>query len=105
MRPVRITVTGVADSAPIPLDLYLTPFNVSLAVEVTGDITYSVQWTTDDIYNTAVVPVWFAAAANLTAATDNQVASLVSPVTAVRLSNSAGTGSAKLTVAQAGVTG
>lgn len=105
MRAVRLSVVGVNNSPPVPLDLYQKPFNVSMAVEVTGDVTYSVQWTVDDIWNPAVVPVWFAAATNLTGATDNQAGSLESPVTAVRLSVTAGTGSAAFTVLQSGVMG
>ena len=45
MRPVVLSVTGVGNSVPDPLDHFLTPFNVSLAVVVTGTITYTVQYT------------------------------------------------------------
>lgn len=106
MRPITISQTGVGNSVPIPVDIYLTPFNVTLAVEVTGTVTYSVVWTTDDVWNTPAANLtWNAAAANLTAATTSQVGSLISPVTAVQLQVTAGTGTASLRVVQAGVMG
>lgn len=108
MRPITRSLTGVGNDVPIPLDIYLTPFNVSIQVTVTGTITYSVQWTQDDVFATGYNPAtgnWFAAAANLTAATDNEAGSLVSPVTAVRLITTAGTGTAAMRVVQAGVFG
>lgn len=106
MRPITLSQTGVGNSVPIPVDIYLTPFNVTLAVEVTGTVTYSVAWTTDDVWNTPAGSLnWNAAAANLTAATTNQVGSLISPVTAIQLQVTAGTGTAMLRVVQAGVMG
>lgn len=106
MRPVTLSQTGVGNSVPIPVDIYLTPFNVTLTVEVTGTVTYSVVWTTDDVWNIPAGSLnWQPAAANLTAATTTQVGSLVSPVTAIQLQVTAGTGTATLRVVQAGVMG
>lgn len=106
MRPVTLSQTGVGNSVPIPVDIYLTPFNVTLAVEVTGTVTYSVVWTTDDVWNIVAGSLnWNAAASNLTGATTNQIGSLVSPVSAVQLQVTGGTGTATLRVVQAGVTG
>lgn len=104
MRPVTVSVTGVGNSPWIPLDLYQDPFNVSLAVEVTGVVTYSVVWTTDDIWNTTN-PQSFAGPANLQGATTTQAGSIGAPVTAVQLQVTAGTGTAQLRVLQAGVKG
>lgn len=108
MRPITRSLTGVGTDVPIPLDIYLKPFSVSIAVTVTGTITYSVQWTEDDIFAAGYNPAagnWFAAAANLTGAVDNQAGSLQAPVTAVRLITTAGTGTATMRVVQAGVIG
>lgn len=106
MRPITISQTGVGNSVPIPADVYQNPTNITLAVEVTGTVTYSVEWTTDDVWNIAAGSlVWTAGPANLQAATTNQVASLVSPVTAIRLRVTAGTGTAQLRVVQGGVMG
>lgn len=106
MRPIIRPLTGVGNDVPVPLDQYLTPFNASIAVTVSGTITYSVQWTQDDPFNPPTGGLnWFAAAANLTGATDNEVGSLMAPVRAVRLITTAGTGTATMTVNQAGVIG
>lgn len=104
MRPVVLSVTGVGNSVPDPLDHYLTPFNVSLAVVVTGTITYTVQYTYDDVF----APNYNPATGNwlphpsLTAQTGTKDSNIAYPVRAVRLTTSAGTGTATLTVIQAG---
>jgi hypothetical protein len=106
VRPQTVSQTGVGNSVPVPTDVYLTPFNVTIAVEVTGTVTYSVVWTTDDVWNVPAGSLnWNAAAANLTAQTTNQVGSLISPVTAVQLQVTAGTGTAVMRVIQAGTFG
>lgn len=106
MRPIVRSITGVANDVPVPLDIYLIPFNVSIAVTVSGTITYSVQWTQDDPFNPPAAGLtWFAGPTNLQAATDNEAGSLVSPVRAVRLITTAGTGTATMTINQAGVMG
>jgi hypothetical protein len=86
------------------LDHYLTPFNVSLAVVVTGTITYTVQYTYDDVF----APNYNPATGNwlphpsLTAQTATKDSNIAYPVRGVRLTTSAGTGTATLTVIQAG---
>jgi hypothetical protein len=104
MRPVVLSVTGVGNSVPDPLDHYLTPFNVSLAVVVTGTITYTVQYTYDDVFAANYNPAtgnWLPHP-SLTAQTATKDSNIAYPVRAVRLTTSAGTGTATLTVIQAG---
>ena len=104
MRPVVLSVTGVGTSLPDPLDHYLTPFNVSLAVVVTGTITYTVQYTYDDVFAANYDPAtgnWLPHP-SLTAQTATKDSNIAYPVRAVRLTTSAGTGTAALTVIQAG---
>tara|TARA_R110002051_G_scaffold271069_2_gene331486 strand:- start:787 stop:1116 length:330 start_codon:yes stop_codon:yes gene_type:complete len=48
MRPVVITVTGVAISAPVTLNYRQSNFKVSIAAVITGTATYTVQHTFDD---------------------------------------------------------
>lgn len=107
MRPVTVSVTGSPGSSPvIPVDIYQDPTDITLAVTVNGGITYSVQWTTDDVFSPTFNPAtanWFAAAANLTGATTNQVGTLDSPVTGVQLITTAGGGTAQLRVIQGGI--
>lgn len=109
MRPVTVQAGASPASSPVvPLDLYLTPFNVTLQCIVNGVATYSVEWTNDDVFSPTFDPNtanWFAAAANLTGATTNQVGTLQAPVTAVRVRTTAGAGSVSMRVTQAGVMG
>ena len=105
MRPSIVSKTGTGASSLIPLNYQLTPFNVTLAVAVTGTVTYQVEATVTDLTTpgyTAAGDTWFIHS-TLVGKTDNQVSNYVFPVTAVRLNNTAGTGVAQLTVIQAGI--
>lgn len=104
MRPVVLSVTGVGSSAVDPLDHYLKPFNVSLAVRVTGVITYTVQYTYDDVFATNYDPATgnWVDHPSLTTQTTTKDSNIAYPVRAVRLTTSAGAGTATLTVIQAG---
>ena len=62
MRPVVYTVTGVGNSPVYAMDLYISPANVGLAVIVTGTITYTVQYTFDNVFAAGYSPAsgnWF----------------------------------------------
>jgi VCBS repeat-containing protein len=94
--------TGVGASQPIPLDMYLDPFNVSLFCDVTGTVNYTAQFTFDDVFASAGPYTW-ANHPDLTAATADGDGTYISPVTATRLVTNSGTGSIVMTVLQAGV--
>lgn len=112
MRPIILSApaaTGV--SSPAILDIYLTPFQVTLAVEFgTASATTTVQYSCDDPfaayatdYNTDAV--WFNHP-TLVTLTANGVDTLTTPVRAVRLDNTGWvSGIVTLTVIQAGVVG
>jgi len=108
MYHVDVTVTGVGVSNPIPMDQYLTPFNVGLGATInSGTATYTVQHTFDDVYASNYNPstgTWFNQP-DITAVTTNQDGNYAFPVSAIRLNVSASTGSVTLHVLQAGVTG
>lgn len=102
MRPINVTVSSQTESATIPVDWRENDFKVSLAVVISGTLTYTVEHTFDNIQDPAVTPTWFPNS-TLTALSANGEASLVSPVRAVRLNVTAFTsGSATLTVIQSG---
>ena len=104
MRPSVVSQTGTGQTNPIGLNYQITPFNATLAVAVTGTVTYQVEATVTDLTTagyTAGSDVWFIHS-TLVGKTDNQVSNYAFPVTAVRLNVTAGTGTAKLTVIQAG---
>lgn len=101
---VTVGTTTVGASMPIPLDLYLDPFDVSLFVDVTGTVNVTVEYTGDATVLTSTGPFLWFAHADLTSVTADDVGTIISPVTAVRLVTNSGTGSAVFTVLQAGAT-
>lgn len=110
MRPIRQTVSAEGVSTPIPLDIYIAPFQVSTAVLLSAgaSLTYKLQYTFDDVFAADFNPstaTWFDSA-DLTAETASASAVLNFPVTAVRLNVTPFTsGDATIVVIQAGLTG
>lgn len=103
MRPITQSRTGVGSTAGIPMDHYISPFNVGFGVVVSGVVTYTVQHTFDNVFDPAVTPVWFNHPV-IAAQTSNQDGNYAFPVTAIRLTVSAGAGTATITLVQAGMT-
>ena len=104
MRPVVVSKTGTGSSSVVPLDHYQSPFNVGFGVVVSGTVNYTVQHTFDDIFDATVTPVWFShpTIASLAANADGNYAF---PVRAVRVTVNSGSGTATMTVIQAGMPG
>jgi len=103
MRQVVLTVTGVGDTQVCPVDTYISPSNMGLAVIVTGTITYKVQYTFDNVFASGYVAAsgnWFDHPTLVGSASSNS--NIAYPVTAIRLITTAGSGSATLTIIQAG---
>ena len=101
MIPVTLTQTGTGSSRAYQSDLWPTPFNLGFGCVITsGAATYSVEHTFDDIQTNAS-PTWFPhpTVAGLSANADGNYAF---PVTAIRLTVSAGSGTVALTLVQAG---
>ncbi len=104
MRPVTYSITGVGTSNVNPTDHYVSPFNVALSVVVSGTITYTVQYTFDDVFASNFNP----STANwtdhpsLTTQSTTKDSNIAYPVRGVRLKTTAGTGTATLTIIQAG---
>lgn len=99
---VTVGTTAVGASQALPLDVYLDPFNTSLFLDVTGTVNFTVQYTGDESVLTSVGPFAWYDHTDLTGQTTDAVGTLISPVTAVRLLTNSGTGTAELTVLQAG---
>jgi hypothetical protein len=99
MRPQVIAKTGTGTTAWIPVDYKQSPFNVGLGVVVSGTITFDIEHTFDDIFDATVTPVAFkhSTMVSKTANTDGNYAF---PVRAIRVNNTAGTGSTTLTILQ-----
>lgn len=99
MRPQVISKTGTGTTAWIPLDYKQNPFNIGLGIVVNGTITYDIEHTFDDIFDAAVTPVAFKHS-SLVAQTTNKDGNYAFPIRAVRVNNTAGTGTTTLTILQ-----
>lgn len=107
MRPSVVTTSNASvttqNSNPVVLDYYGRP-EVSLQVVVTGSATWTVQQTLDNVLDSTVTPTWFSHPdTNMVAQTVNRQGNYGYIPAAVRLQQTAGTGSAVLTIVQAGL--
>lgn len=101
---VEVGTNGVGASQEIPLDQYISPFNVSLLLDIIGTVDVTVQFTGDDVFGDAPGPFSWQDHPNLTNITADDDATFISPVSACRLLTNSGLGEAVLRVAQAGLT-
>jgi hypothetical protein len=101
---VEVGTNGVGASAEVPLDQYISPFNVSLFLGITGTVDVTVQFTGDDVFGDAPGPFSWIDHPNLTNITADDDATFISPVSACRLLTNSGVGTAVLRIQQAGLT-
>ena len=99
MRPQVISITGTGTTAWIPLDYKQSPFNVGMGIVVNGTITYDIEHTFDDILDPGTTPTAFKHS-SLTAQTTNKDGNYAFPIRAIRINNTAGTGTTTLTILQ-----
>lgn len=98
---VEIGTNGVGASINIPVDVYLSPTDIGLAIVVSGTVNVTVQHTFDDVFDPEATLTWFDHP-TLSAETANADGNLAFPPRAVRLLTNSGTGTATLTLVQAG---
>ena len=109
MRPIRVAVSSATTSQVVPLDQYISPENVTIAVTLSAgaNLTYKVQYTFDDVFAPAFSPAtatWFDHA-TITGKTASFDGNFAFPVTGVRLNVTPYTsGTATMNVLQAGLT-
>jgi hypothetical protein len=109
MRPIRLTVGSAAASQVIPMDQYISPFNVGLSVNLSAgaNLTYTVEHTFDDVFAPTFDPStakWYSHA-TLASQTASGTGNYAYPVSAIRLNVTPYTsGTATLNVLQAGIT-
>lgn len=107
MKTVTVIVTGVAVSAPIPVDQYISPCNIGLAFIRGAGCTATVQHTFDDVFSPTFNPgtaTWFnhPTMAAMVANTDGNYAA---PPKAIRLNQTVGAAASTFIVNQAGASG
>ncbi len=101
---VEVGTNGVGASQPVPLDQYISPFNVTLGLVISGTVNVTVQFTFADVFNDAPESWTWVDHPDLTAQTGNGEGIFISPVSACRLLTNSGDGEAILRIAQAGLT-
>ena len=105
MRTITLTSTGTAVSAAAPMDIHQSPFNVGMGLVISGTVNVKVQHTFGDILNTAAASLTWFDHPTMTALTASADGNYAFPVTAIRLNQASGSGTATLTIAQAGMPG
>jgi hypothetical protein len=103
-RSVVTRSLTAGSSAVVPMDAYISPFNVGIGVVVTGTVDYTVQHTFDNVLAkgySAASGNWFnhPTLLNQTANADGNYAF---PVTGIRITLNSGTGTVTMYVIQAG---
>ena len=100
MRQMIIAKTGTGSSDAAVMNLNSTPFNVGFGVVVTGEVTYTIQHTFDNMGSGFVT--WFPHP-TIAAKSDNQDGNYAFPVSGIKILVTAGTGTATATIIQAGI--
>lgn len=104
MRSVSYTINGGSATSPVyNADNKISPNNYGIAVVVGGTITFKVQYTFDDVQAVGYNPAsgnWFDHPTLVGSASINS--NIAYPVNGIRIISTAGTGSATLTIIQAG---
>jgi hypothetical protein len=102
MRPTSVTVSATGTSAWIPVDYRQAPFNLGIAVDVSAgaSLTWVVEMTLDDVFDSSVTPTAIAAPSPLEAGNADEVGAITIPCRAVRLNSTVTGGSATMTVIQ-----
>jgi len=105
MRPIVATLSAAGSTPALPLDIHGRP-EVSLQVDVvSGSPTWTVEQTLDDVFDPAVTPVWFVHPdTDMVSQTVDRQGNYAYIPRAVRLTMT-GSGVARLTIIQAGITG
>lgn len=98
-RPISISKTGTGTSAWVPVDYRQSVTNIGFGVLISGTITYDVEHTFDDVFDSTVTPTVFKHA-TVTGQTANKDGSYNAPVRAIRLNNTSGTGTTTITILQ-----
>jgi hypothetical protein len=111
MRPVVYTIIGGAGTQVVsrvcPIDYYISPANIALNVVVTGSITYTVQYTFDDVFAAGYDPAngnWTNHPTLVTQTTtkDSNISYPVRGIRVISPASPSSSGTATLTIIQGG---
>ena len=62
MRQTVVSTTTVGTSAAIPLDTYISPFQVSIGVAMSSGSEVLIEHTYSNVFDSSVTPVWYPSA-------------------------------------------
>lgn len=100
---VTVGTSAVGSTQPFIMDTIANPFSVGISCTISGTPTYSVELSNDDLSPAWDVnannPTWFPAS-GFNAATANAIGSVLFPVTMIRLTRTASTGSVTMNLTQ-----
>jgi len=65
MRQIVVTETGTGSSNAIPLDTYISPFQVSIGVAMDATSEVVIQHTFDNVLDASVTPTWYPTASSV----------------------------------------
>lgn len=101
---IQVGTSGVASSPPLPLDVHGLPM-VSLQVDVTGTVNFTVQQSLDSPFTTALTDVLWVnhPDSNLVAATADVQGNYAYIPAQARITINSGSGSLRFTIIQAGL--
>ena len=124
MRQIVYVEAGTGTSKAIPLDTYISPFQVNVGISVSDDAEYAIQYTVDNVFDPNITATWYNVPSNvypddallqengdfllqendgeILTGDENVNAYIDYPVSAVRLNTSTNTGTVTMTVLQAG---
>jgi hypothetical protein len=102
MRPTSVTVSATGNSNWIPVNYRASEFNLGIQVDVSAgaNLTWVVQMTSDNVFDSTVTPTAFTAPSPLDTGTGDEVGSITIPCRAIRLNATVTSGSATMTVTQ-----
>lgn len=108
MRPITYTLSdasGGAKSIVIPIDYMARP-QVSLQVDVSGTVNWTIQQTVDNIYDTSITPLYMDHPdSDLVGQTVDRQGNYGYTPFAIKFILNSGSGSARISVIQAGTMG
>lgn len=100
MKVQTVSKTGAGSSSALVINTNISPVNLGFAVVVTGTVTYSVQHTYDD--PAVGFTTWFSHA-TVVGQTATAEGNYAFPVTGVKVLVTAGSGTAAMSLTQAGI--
>jgi len=100
MKVQTVSKTGTGSSSALVMNTNQTPFNVGFGIVATGTINYTIQHSFDD--PTVGFTTWYSHP-TIASKTDNQDGNYAFPVTGIKILVNSGTGTATMSLIQAGI--